>query len=169
MARIRTRTGGRIKASGNKSQLRLEGADLVQKAFSKLYDSPEFKNILPTLKKAAKPLVDEAKMLVPVDDGELKKSIGAIDGRGEGKGRQIYVGPRRGKGPNGKGYHGHLVEYGSPMRKIREVKKGNERMLGKNIGPMPAQPFLRPAWDRTHVQVQKNIFDAFTEILNRNT
>ena len=94
------------------------------------------------LRKAEKPLIAAAKAKAPKADGDLIKSIGGIAGRGGGKGEQRYVGPRRG-GPN-KGYAGHLVEYGTGPRRQKD---------GTSTGSMPAQPFMRPAYEETKEQI----------------
>ena len=100
-------------------------------------------------KKAAKPLVDLAKSLVPVGKtGNLRKSIGSKMVRGD---IAIIVGARTG-GAN-KGYHGHLVEFGTSLRKDRRHKSG------KSVGRMPAAAFFKEAMDRT----EKEVFDTIAE------
>jgi len=83
------------------------------------------------LNKAAKPIIQRAQELAPEEDGDLKKSIGAIPGRGRGKGEQVYVGPRR--GGRFKGYAGHLVEYGTAPHIIRAKAAGGQLRLHGNV------------------------------------
>lgn len=105
------------------------------------------------LNKAAKPIIQKAKELAPEGDGDLKKSIGAIPGRGQGKGEQVYVGPRR--GGRFKGYAGHLVEYGTAPHIIKAKAAGGLLHLRGNVfveevhhpGAV-AHPFMRPAADQ---------------------
>jgi len=104
------------------------------------------------LNKAAKPIIEKAKELAPAGDGDLKKSIGAIPGRGRGKGEQVYVGPRR--GGRFKGYAGHLVEYGTAPHIIKAKAAGGLLHLRGNVfveevhhPGAAAKPFMRPAFD----------------------
>lgn len=104
------------------------------------------------LNKAAKPIIDKAKELAPKEDGDLQKAIGTVPGRGQGKGEQVYVGPRR--GGRFKGYAGHLVEYGTAPHIIRAKAAGGQLHLRGNVfveevhhpGAAP-HPFMRPAFD----------------------
>ncbi len=111
-------------------------------------------------KKAAKPLIVEAKALTPVSHkksfivahadikkgirstklvkhraGELKRSIGLIVGRGPVA--AVYVGPRRGGVKANDGWYANFVEFGTVKQK--------------------AQPFMRPAWQRTHARIEETI------------
>ncbi|MGI4862425.1 MAG: HK97-gp10 family putative phage morphogenesis protein [Janthinobacterium lividum] len=104
------------------------------------------------LNKAAKPIIQKAKELAPREDGDLQKSIGTIPGRGQGKGEQVYVGPRR--GGSFKGYAGHLVEYGTAPHIIRAKAAGGQLHLRGNVfveevhhPGAAAKPFMRPAAD----------------------
>lgn len=108
-----------------------------------------------TLRKAAEPIAEEARRLVPVDTGDLRDSIavsakiknraGAAEfaaamraGLGKGAAVQAMRDARRVAGQDysavmhvgpsvPKGFHGHLVEFGTV--------------------DTPIQPFMRPAWD----------------------
>ena len=104
------------------------------------------------LNKAAKPIIQKAQELAPKEDGDLQKSIGTIPGRGQGKGEQVYVGPRR--GGRFKGYAGHLVEYGTAPHLIRAKAAGGQLHLRGNVfveevhhPGAAAHPFMRPAFD----------------------
>ena len=104
------------------------------------------------LNKGAKPIIDDAKSRVPKGNGDLQKSIGTIPGRGQGKGEQVYVGPRR--GGRYKGYAGHLVEYGTAPHIIRAKAAGGQLHLRGNVfveevhhPGAAAHPFMRPAFD----------------------
>jgi HK97 gp10 family phage protein len=104
------------------------------------------------LNKAAKPIIQKAQELAPKEDGDLRKSIGSIPGRGQGKGEQVYVGPRR--GARFKGYAGHLVEYGTAPHIIKAKAASGQLHLRGNVfaeevnhpGAAP-RPFMRPAYD----------------------
>jgi HK97 gp10 family phage protein len=93
--------------------------------------------------KAAKPLVSKEIVLAPKGPtGNLRDSIGAykVSKRRQTALGQVNVGPRR--GGKYKGYHGHLVEFGTGPRKT---------------GIMPAQPFAEPAFVATKSEVEKII------------
>ena len=74
----------------------------------------------------AKVLVDEARRNVPIDTGNLKKSIGTIKRKTKDKNIvKFSVSPRR-KGKND-GFYGHMIEFGTSK--------------------MSAQPFMRPTFE----------------------
>lgn len=99
---------------------------------------------------SAKPLIREAKSLVPKRTGALEKSIGAIKVsiRKADEIGTVKVGPRRGGG--NKGYHGHLVEFGTGPRPAGGWYAGF-RNPGTTV--MPAHPFMRPAFEKTKGQI----------------
>lgn len=119
--------------------LRFEGIEELSQVLDGLAGDKRLSSqvVRQILNKGAKPIIETAKELVAKRDGDTAKSIGTIAGRGQGKGEQVYVGPRRG-GPY-KGYAGHLIEYGTAPRK---------QANGHNTGAMPALPFMRPAFDQ---------------------
>ena len=144
----------------------MKGVNEIEKVLAGLPGKFGEQTVLKTLRKSAKPLIQEAKRRAPKDDGDLQKSIGTISGRGGGKGKQIYVGPKR--GGNFKGYHAHLVEYGTAMRKLAKptlVKIGGKMVTITHTGSMPAQPFMRPAYDTKIDEVQEVIRTEFRSIL----
>ena len=112
------------------------------------------------LKKAAAPLIKQAKEISSNADvtGNLTRSIGAQANR---KNRSITVGPRRGNGF--KGYHAHLLEYGTAPHLIK-TKNGKER---EHPGSA-AFPFMRPAYDETAQQMVESIKDQCREIILAN-
>lgn len=104
------------------------------------------------LNKAAKPIVQDAKQRVAKRNGDVEKSIGVIPGRGQGRGQQVYIGPRR--GGRYKGYVGHLLEYGTTPHIIKAKAAGGVlHLYGGQFAEqvehpgMAAQPFMRPAYD----------------------
>lgn len=123
-----------------KKNLQFRGFEELAQVFDALPGRLGAKTVQGILRKAVKPIVEEAKAKVPKRTGNLKKSIGTIAGRGQGKGTQVYAGPRRG-GPY-KGYAGHLIEYGTGPRK--------QASTGRNTGSVAAQPFMRPAFDKMY-------------------
>ena len=112
--------------------------------------------ILGVLRKGARPIVKRAKEMVSNADvtGNLTRSIGIINGRGQGKGESVYVGPRRGGGYYG--YHGHLLEYGTGPR---YNSKGAYR------GHVAPFPFMRPAAEVGLPEAYVLIKDQLREII----
>jgi HK97 gp10 family phage protein len=107
-------------------------------------------------------VLKDARSRVPKDTGNLKKSMGRKFKWYNRTGTYVVVvGPRhraekttvqRGSFTKTKtakaikGFHGHLVEYGT---KPRYTKNGVFRGIG------PAQPFMRPAWDANRKKAEQ--------------
>ena len=68
------------------------------------------------LRKAAKPILQELKSIVPVESKQLKKSLGIINGKNvKGKPPTVYIGPRVKKSFASKeksGFYFYFLEYG---------------------------------------------------------
>ncbi len=98
---------------------------------------------------AAKPLVEKEKLLAPEGpNGFLVDSIGVVKTpiKKANTIGEVTVGPRRSR-PY-KGYHGHLVEFGTrPRRTKRQLYRG----------VMRAKPFARPAFQMTSSMVTNSI------------
>lgn len=105
------------------------------------------------LKKAAQPMVKEAKRLAP--KGKTRSSIGFISGRRDKRGRFVLMGPRKSKG----GRLGQLFEYGTGPR---------TRKNGGTTGSMPARPFMRPAFDTQNAAVVASVKKQVAELLTSN-
>jgi HK97 gp10 family phage protein len=120
------------------------------------------------LRKAAGPLVRESKRLSSNADvtGETTKSIGIIANR---KNNSITVGPRRGNGF--KGYHAHLLEYGTAPHIIKAKAAGGLLHWAGGAATQvqhpgsAAQPFMRPAFDATGTGIVESIKDQCREII----
>jgi HK97 gp10 family phage protein len=108
------------------------------------------------------PVLKDARSRVPVNTGNLKKSMGRKFKWYNRTGTYVVVvGPRQ-RGEKTtlksgtltqtktakaiKGFHGHLVEFST---KPRYTKSGAFRGIG------PAQPFMRPAWDAGRKRAEK--------------
>lgn len=147
-----------------KISVKVTGLKEIEEVLKKLPRSLTEKVVKSAHIQAAKPLIEKAKSNAPKDDGDLIASIG-ITSRIKGKEKlvkaplgSIGVGPRRGKGKNQKGRHAHLVEYGTVTRKQKN---------GKVTGVMPAQPFMKPAWESTKDQIRENIREELGKSLVR--
>lgn len=123
--------------SAGKELFELEGWDRFLKAVQSLPDKQKRSELLKVLRRVAKPTVQAAKAAAPRQDGKLQKSIGVITSRSKTY-PSVYAGPRV-KGQNA-GYHGHLVEFGTGPRRTKD---------GRFTGSMPAQPYMRPAYEQT--------------------
>lgn len=111
--------------------VKVEGLAGVEQALSEVGKKTTQKNILVrTLKKAAKPIDDQASSLAPVDTGKLQISVIT--------GTQLT---RRQRG----------TAYKAGKLGVAEVHVGTamSRGLFQEFGTykMPASPFMRPAWD----------------------
>ena len=120
------------------------------------------------LRKAAGPLVREAKRLSSNADvtGDTTKSIGIVANR---RNNSITVGPRRGNGF--KGYHAHLLEYGTAPHLIKAKAAGGLLRWANGAATQvqhpgsAAQPFMRPAVDATGAAMVESIKDQCREII----
>lgn len=113
----------------------LGGVEELLNAFDELPKAVGKAVLVDVCARAAKPIVEAAKLLAPEDPehpGSLKQSIGIRRWRGK-KWSGVIIGPQWPAGA-----HGHLVEFGTGPRYLRS---------GKYVGRMPMKPFMRPAWD----------------------
>jgi HK97 gp10 family phage protein len=123
------------------------------------------KEVEPLLLDAAVTVADEMRRNAPVGPtGNLKRSVVAklLPSRGFQM-RGAFAGVAREK----KGYHVHLVEYGTQDARQPKKKKvlaskalmgiGWGQVFGTKVGRMPAKPFLRPAVDTKGRQVLPDI------------
>lgn len=113
------------------------GFENLQQQLDRLPDKAHRRVTGKALNKAGTHIVKDARRRVPVDEGTLKKSIGKRLKKYPGGVAVLIIGPRIKMG-KWAGQHGWLVEYGSGPR---------DTSSGKSTGTMPAQPFMRPAFD----------------------
>lgn len=117
---------------------------------------------------ALQPMADDAKGKAPRDEGDLAEGISvtsqivssqASDSRKPGKQEvRMFMGPNYRPGTPGYAPHAHLVEFGTEER----VTKG-----GVNRGRMPAQPFIRPAYDAGKLGVIDRLGQALWEQIDK--
>ena len=113
----------------------------VMKKLSKLPEKVQKRVVTGAVRASAKPIVQEAKRLVPVKTGNLKKSIGITKIRSKSKTEVVFaVSPR--KTAKYDGFYGRFVEFGHVLKEKGKGKKG------KVIGHAPPKPFLRPAYEK---------------------
>lgn len=103
----------------------IDTSDLL-KALKKFPDNIQKNVMTGAVRAAAKPIVSAARANVPVDSGNLKKSIGTVKRKSRDKTKiRFSVTPR--KGGKYDGWYGHMLEFGTSK--------------------MAAQPFMRPAFE----------------------
>lgn len=120
------------------------------------------------LRKAAQPMLKRAKELSSNADvtGDTTKSIGIIANK---KSNSIKLGPRRGNGF--KGYHAHLLEYGTAPHVIRAKAEGGLLAFAGTFVKevqhpgIAAQPFMRPAFDAEYLTAIQSVKDQCAEII----
>lgn len=108
----------------------------------------------PALVKSAEEVAGNMRVLVPVDDGDLKESID-VTGPNETTPAYAAGGGKRTAGPNQAlvtvgnedARHGHLQEFGTVEHE--------------------AQPFMRPAWRIAKPRIERRIKRAITTVIKR--
>lgn len=126
--------------------LRLEGAKELERLLAELPASTAGNAARRGMAKALQPVAKAARADAPVDEGDLRDSIGVSSkltpaqakeaGRRRRDERVVYVGPAA--------PHAHLVEFGTEARFQKN---------GRFVGKMTPQPFMRPAWDANRDEV----------------
>ena len=114
---------------------------------------------------AARPLVEKAKANAPMGEtGNLKKSIGIFASRSQDRRSRIkaglWVGPRIRGGF--KGYHAHLVEFGTETRRPKNgaflvFEYNGVKVFAKQAKGMTPNPFMIPAYNETKGTVERRI------------
>ncbi len=131
--------------------MKLDGIEELVASLNELENAAAKPIVRRALAKAAKPVEQHARSLVPVgpiqkrrngskprpklrDEIRVSTNLSPRQKRGRPrKSSEVYVyvgaGPAR---------HAHLVEFGTKPRTHKN---------GKSVGQMPARPFMRPAWE----------------------
>jgi len=103
----------------------INGMDQLLKKLKKLPYEIQEKVVKGAIRASAKPIVQDARRLVPKDSGDLKKSIGVVQRKSKQKNIVYFsVAPRLKKKH---GFLAHFHEFGTV--------------------DMPAHPFMRPAFE----------------------
>ncbi len=65
--------------------------------------------------------------------------------------------------------HAHWIEFGTSRMRIpkkKTVMKGaSGKFYGRAVGPIPAHPFFRPAWDANKDRVREDIIDELKKLV----
>jgi HK97 gp10 family phage protein len=151
----------------------IQGFREIDQILGALGKSMGAKVVRKAIRDGAKPLLKEAKANASHADvtGNLSLSLGFQTDK-EG-GYSEVMGPRRGRGKNAKGWHAHLVEYGTAPHLIKPKKgtmlKIGGRLVKEAMHPgSKAQPFLRPAWDAKNQIVVQQVGTELRKILESN-
>jgi len=135
-------------------KMRIEGGGDIERALAKLARGTSKGVTRRAMKKALKPIAETAEgncggKFKVVVTSKLDQTAPRED-RGRSK-VTMYVGPDAKEDP-----HAHLYEDGTVQRFHK---------TGKSVGVMPAQPFMRPAWDSHQAEVLKTFGqEIWTEI-----
>lgn len=126
----------------------VEGAREIQNCLKALPEAIQHKVQQKAHEQAAKPLVKRAQQLAPIHEGDLSESIGTVKPslKKANEVGEVRVGPRR-RRPY-KGFHGHLIEFGTKPRKNKK---------GANRGSVTPNPFMEPAFNQTRSVVLREI------------
>ena len=119
---------------------------------------------------------DEARRLVPEDSGNLRKAINVkVKQFRNRSGFHFYVAVDRGGKAKHDGWYAHFIEYGVQPHKIKFDDKKALKLSASgsvlraviNHPGIPAQPFMRPAFDSKRAQVVKVIGDKLWDNINK--
>ena len=121
-------------------KLHLTGFKELQEIFARFPVEVQKGGTLDALKAGAKPILAEAKMLVPVKSGKLRDSL-VIQPQKAGRLSVVKVLASKKKG----GYHAHLIELGTQPHTIENVKIGGVFYKEVKHPGSQKKPFLRPA------------------------
>lgn len=103
----------------------VKGLEDVLKKLKKLPEKIQKRVVTGAIRAGSKPIIQEAKNLVPTKTGTLKKSIGVVKRRSRDKNiTHFSVAPLKKKG----GWYAHFVEFGTSK--------------------MSAKPFMRPSFEK---------------------
>lgn len=156
--------------------IKLEGLEEVQKIMKRLPEEFNNRVLVSVARKAAQPLVAEARRLAPVstisrtdwwgkrvsqEPGALRKSIVA---RKQRNNRGISVGPSAKKG-----WWAHFVEFGTAGYTVKKGKRNNPnpKNIGRFIPGQKPQPFMGPAFRNTTDQIVSEYAGNFKDILEK--
>lgn len=141
--------------------IELTGLKELRAKLRKLEGAGADKVLKSVSRKALTPYVQRAKQNAPVDQGDLKRSIGKETEKGKFRERGAMIaGPRRKKGnKNAQGFHAIFAEFGTAPRFEN----------GKLIRGLPATRFLTKAWHSTKGEVLKVYRERLREEIKRRS
>jgi HK97 gp10 family phage protein len=112
------------------------------------------------LRKAAKPILEQAKANAPMKTGKLRRSLKIRSLRSRKDKQQVGV--RVGTANKGDGYYGYFHEFGWRIGKRPKIRLARNLELGvDHRQEVPPKPWARPAFDSRK--------DESVEIINTET
>ncbi|MFK5937723.1 MAG: HK97 gp10 family phage protein [Sulfurimonas sp.] len=109
------------------NDVKIYGVEEILRKLNKLPEKVMKNVVVGAIRASAKPIIEEAKRLVPVRTGRLKKSIGVVKRKSKDKDIVIFsISPRKTKHLNG--WYGRFIEDGTSK--------------------MAPHPFFRPAYEK---------------------
>lgn len=164
----------------------IQGLPELERAFKALPERVAVGAASKAVKAAGEVIANVAKSLVPVDTGNLKRTIGV---KVLNKKRGPYqvaaiIGPRVGlkslkpkknKSKNhrksGDGFYGYFVEYGTGGQLSHERKKpissSKRKKYAESHGGMRPRPFMRPAFDQASGAAEKVMVDILKKEIEK--
>ena len=134
-------------------EIKTDQVMILENFFKDLSTLDQKKIFNSAFRKAAKPLVNRAKMTAPRRSGRLQKSIGTMSISGS---INIIVGAVKRRG----GWHGHLVEEGTEER-FRKTKKG------ARTGSVTGTHFFENAYNASENEIINTIQDEWLNEIDR--
>lgn len=139
-----------------KQTVRIDGLKELNANLKKLGMEAK-KQIIPALRKSAWPLCEEASRRAPVDEGDLEGGIGVYDVHKSAGGIFIDV------GTNKDHFWDLFQEFGFNLTRGR--RKATKKVLKK----VPAQPYMRPAFDMLKADIFREIGRQMSFIFKKGT
>ncbi|MGA0081589.1 MAG: HK97 gp10 family phage protein [Candidatus Puniceispirillaceae bacterium] len=141
----------------------LQETQQLAKKLEQAGKSLEGSEITSVMEKATAPLVADAQRRVNVVTGNLRNSIGLIKRRKVPN--VVIVGVRNYGAWNAKGYHAHMIEYGT-KRNRKTLGKGQYRAGAKRGGVKPGQfAFMQPAFAANQSKIQMDVFNGIRNLI----
>jgi len=132
------------------SDVTILGMDAILKKLKVLPERVQKNVLVGAIRASAKPMIKEAKSLVPVDSGTLKKSIGIVKNRSKDRNIISFS-----VAPKSKAIHKALSKNKSPKWMVSKISgrrylniESYARTIEFGHGVKPAHPFMRPAFDK---------------------
>ena len=144
--------------------VKIDGVEEILKKLHKLPEKIQKNVVRGAVRAGAKPMLQEAKALVPVQHGTLRQSLAITKVKTRKKTLvwyQISPASRKLKKGDFDGWYGHMVEFGTYAKRTKPLspetikrlnsdpkrKERRDKIVAKGGGAAP-HPFLRPALER---------------------
>lgn len=146
-------------------QVTMTGVPEIDRTLRTLPKRMKKKLLISAYRKAGRLLVKNARSRIPVNQGDLRKSIGVVAWKNtEGNEATVRIGPRRKKGSaNMQGWHSHLIEYGTKDREPRKGKtlvfedRSGNLIFPRRVRGLRPTPFMQPAIAATKDKIREKI------------